>query len=88
MSETDEIKLWCWVLGDTHKRIFEVSVNRSANVYAFKKAIQGQKPSFKNIPADSLDAGAHILTPGSSNCLLKISTKIVLKTLSLKTIGG
>jgi hypothetical protein len=55
MSESDEIRLWCWVLGDTHNRVFEVSITRSATIRGLKKAIQGQKPSFKDIPANSLD---------------------------------
>ncbi|KAM6497143.1 hypothetical protein JOM56_007616 [Amanita muscaria] len=55
MSESDEIRLWCWVLGDTHKRVFSVFIKRSAPIEDLKIAIQGQKPSFKDIPADSID---------------------------------
>jgi len=44
-----------WVLGDTHNRVFEVFIKRNATIDGLKKAIQGQKPSFKDIPADSLD---------------------------------
>ena len=55
MSESDEIRLWCWVLGDTPNQIFEVSIQRSATIYRLKIAIQGLKPSFKDISADSLE---------------------------------
>ncbi len=49
----EEIR-WYWV-GDTHNRVFEVFIKRNATIDGLKKAIQGQKPSFKDIPADSLD---------------------------------
>ena len=55
MSESDEVTLWCWVLGDTPKQVFKVSIKRSATIVDLKEAIQGKKPSFKAIPADSLD---------------------------------
>ena len=55
MSESDEIRLWCWVLGDTHKRVFPVPIKRSAPIHDLKRAIHGQKPEFKDIPVDSLD---------------------------------
>ena len=55
MSESDEITLWCWILGDTHKRVFPVSIKRSAPIHDLKRTIHGQKPSFKDIPVDSLD---------------------------------
>ena len=55
MPESDEITLWSWVLGDTHNRVFEVSIKRRATIDDLKIAIQGQKPSFKDIPADSLN---------------------------------
>jgi hypothetical protein len=55
MSESDKIRLWCWVLGDAHHRVFAVSIKRSAPIYDLKIAIQAQKPSFKNIDADSLN---------------------------------
>jgi hypothetical protein len=51
---SDEIKLWCWVLGDTPNRVFSVSIKRSDTIHDLKKAIQGQKPSFKDISGDSL----------------------------------
>ena len=54
MSEPDEIRLWCWVLGDPYHQVFEVSIKRSALIDDLKIAIQGQKPSFKDIDADSL----------------------------------
>ena len=54
MSESDEISLWCWVLGDTYDRVFEVSIKRNATIYDLKEAIQGRKPSFKAISAASL----------------------------------
>lgn len=55
VSESDEIKLWCWALGDTHYRIFEVSIKRSAGIYGLKITIKERKPSFKDIAADSLN---------------------------------
>ncbi|KAM6504274.1 hypothetical protein JOM56_001217 [Amanita muscaria] len=55
MSESDEIKLWCWVLGDERYRVFRVSIKRSATINGLKKAIQGRKPSFKDIAADSIE---------------------------------
>ncbi|KAM6492684.1 hypothetical protein JOM56_012408 [Amanita muscaria] len=56
MSEsTDEIKLWCWVLGDTPNQVFGISIKRSATIGGLKTAIQGRKPSFKDIPPDSLE---------------------------------
>ena len=54
MSESDEIRLWCWVLGDTPNEIFEVFIKRSATINRLKMAIQGLKQSFKDINADSL----------------------------------
>ncbi|KAF8336080.1 hypothetical protein F5887DRAFT_1285507 [Amanita rubescens] len=54
MSESDEIKLWCWVLGDPRNQIFRVSIKRSAAIDDLKAAIHGRKPSFKDIAADSL----------------------------------
>ena len=52
--ESDEIRLWCWVLGDTPNEIFEVFIKRSANINRLrvKMAIQGLKQSFKDINAD------------------------------------
>lgn len=55
MSESEEIRLWCWVLGDAHKRVFSVIIKRSARIGDLQKAIKEQKPSFKDIPADSID---------------------------------
>ena len=55
MSESDEIELWCWVLGDTPNRVFSVSIKRSDTIYDLKIAIKGEKPPFKDIAADSLD---------------------------------
>ena len=55
MSESDEIRLWCWVLGDAHHRVFQVSIKRSATIHDLKKAIKGRKPSFKDIDADFID---------------------------------
>ena len=52
---SDEIKLWCWVLGDTPNQVFSVSVKRSDTIHVLKKVIQGQKPSFKGISGDSLE---------------------------------
>ena len=54
MSESNEISLWCWVLGDPVRHIFNVSIKRSATIHRLKKAIQGEKPSLKDISADSL----------------------------------
>ena len=54
-KSTDEIKLWCWVLGDSPKRVFSVSIERSATIHDLKKAILREKPSFKDINADCLD---------------------------------
>ncbi|KAK2467901.1 hypothetical protein APHAL10511_000196 [Amanita phalloides] len=50
-----EIRLWCWVLGDPHNRVFAVSIKRSASIDDLKIVIQGRKPSFRDIPADSID---------------------------------
>ena len=56
MSESDEIiMLWCWVLGDPPSRVFSVSVKLSAPIHHLKKAIQAQKPSFKDIAPDALE---------------------------------
>ena len=55
MTESDKIRLWCWVLGDIPNQIFEVSIERSATIYSLKIAIQALKPSFKDISADSLE---------------------------------
>ena len=55
MSKSTEIKLWCWVRGDSPKRVFSVSIERSAPIDDLKIAIQGRKPSFKDIPADSIN---------------------------------
>jgi hypothetical protein len=99
MSKPDEIKLWCWVLGDPPNRAFTVSIELNAPIYNLKKAIHEQKPSFKlkGISVGSLDiykvgvvllsACAQILIHCSSNCLWIISTTIMLKTLSLKTVS-
>ncbi|KAK2459845.1 hypothetical protein APHAL10511_008166 [Amanita phalloides] len=54
MFAPDEIRLWCWVLGDPHDRVFAVSIKRSAPIDDLKIVIQGRKPSFKDIPADSI----------------------------------
>ena len=40
MSASDEIKLWCWVLGDTCERVFPVI--SSAHIEDLKKAIKGK----------------------------------------------
>ncbi|KAF8336773.1 hypothetical protein F5887DRAFT_986435 [Amanita rubescens] len=55
MSESDEITLWCWVLGDSPNRVFSVSLKRSDIIYDLQIAIKGEKPPFKDIAADSLD---------------------------------
>lgn len=55
MSDSDKIKLWCWVLGDTSDRVFSVLIERSASIEDLKEAIQRRKSSFKDIIADSLD---------------------------------
>lgn len=52
MSEPDEIKVWCWVLGDTPNRAFTVSIKLSAPIHDLKNA---QKPSFKDIGPDALE---------------------------------
>ena len=90
MSKPVEIKLWCWVLGDTSDQVFSVSLQLSATIEDLKVAIQTRKPSFKHISVDSLkvSASVYILTPGGSNCLLRTSTKIVLKALGLKKVTG
>lgn len=54
MSEPDEIiKLCCWVLGDAYTQVFSVLIRRSAPIDDLRKAIQGRKPSFKDIFAGS-----------------------------------
>ena len=55
MSASDEIKLWCWVLGDTCERVFPFIIESSAHIEDLKKAIKGKKLSFKDISADSID---------------------------------
>ena len=57
MSASDEIKLWCWVLGDTCERVFPVIIESSAHIEDLKKAIKGKKLSFKDISADSIIGG-------------------------------
>ena len=52
--ESDEIRLWCWVLGDTPNEIFEVFIKRSATINRLKMAIQGLKQPFKDINAEAL----------------------------------
>ena len=46
MSESDKIRLWCWVLGDPYERVFSVIIKRSADIEDLKKAIIQRKPSF------------------------------------------
>ena len=99
MSDSDNLELWCWVLGDKPARVFSVSIERSANIGYLKKTIQKQKSSFKDITASALDlykvgrvvyitAGMQILTPGSLNSLWIISSaKIVHKALILKSVS-
>ncbi|EDR08850.1 uncharacterized protein LACBIDRAFT_326431 [Laccaria bicolor S238N-H82] len=55
MSESDEIELWCWVLGDPYERVFSVTIKRSASIQDLKKAIKGEKQSFTGVDADSID---------------------------------
>ena len=54
MSESGEIKLWCWVLGDPRNQIFRVSIKRNAAIHGLKAAIHGRKPSFKDFAVNSL----------------------------------
>ena len=98
MSDSDNIKLWCWVLGDKPARVFSVSIKHSADIEYLKKNIQKQK-SFEDITASALDlykvgqvvyitAGMQILTPGSLNSLwINSSAKIVHKALILKSVS-
>ena len=55
MSESDEIRLWCWVLGDEYQRVFSVIIKRSARIEDLQTAIQKRKPSFKDVNADTID---------------------------------
>ncbi len=55
MSDSDNIKLWCWVLGDTIHRVFSVSIKRSATIEGLKGEIQTRKSSFKDTNPESLD---------------------------------
>ena len=99
MSDSDNIKLWCWILGDKPAQVFSVSIERSASIEYLKEAIQRRKPSFKDITASTLDlykvgrvvyitAGMQILTPGSLNSLgINSSAKIVHKALILKSVS-
>ena len=52
MSEPYEIKVWCWVLGDTPNRAFTVSIKLSAPIHDLKNA---QEPSSKDIGPDALE---------------------------------
>jgi Crinkler effector protein N-terminal domain len=54
MSDSNEIKLWCWVLGDPSDRVFSVSIRRDVTIEKLKEVIQIRKSSFKDIAADSL----------------------------------
>ena len=49
MSKPEEIKLWCWVLGDPPNRAFIASIKLSDPIYNLQKAIYEQKPSFKGV---------------------------------------
>ena len=55
MSESDEIRLWCWVLGDEYQRVFSVIIKRSARIEDLQTAIQKRKPSFKDVNADTIE---------------------------------
>ena len=55
MSESDEIRLWCWVLGDEYQRVFSVIIKRSARIEDLQTAIQRRKLSFKDVNADTID---------------------------------
>ena len=55
MSESDEIRLWCWVLGDEYQRVFSVIIKRSARIEDLQTAIQQRKPSFKDVNADTIE---------------------------------
>ena len=99
MSDSDNIKLWCWVLGDKPAQVFSVSIERGASIEYLRETIQRQKSSFEDITASALDlykvgrvvyitAGMHILTPGSLNSLwINSSAKIVHKALILKSVS-
>jgi hypothetical protein len=50
----DEIRLFCWVQGDDFQSVFPVDINLGDSVGHLKKAIRVEKPSFKNVAADSL----------------------------------
>ena len=49
MSESDEITLWCWVMGDAPHNAFSVFIKRSATIHLLKSAIHAQTRSFKDI---------------------------------------
>ena len=55
MSESDEITLWCWVMGDAPRNAFSVFIKRSATIDLLKSAIHAQKRSFKDIDIPSLN---------------------------------
>jgi Crinkler effector protein N-terminal domain len=50
-----EIMLFCWVQGDQFNSIFPVNVQPSATIGQLKESIHAKKPSFRDIPADSLN---------------------------------
>jgi hypothetical protein len=99
MSDSDNIKLWCWVLGDKSTRVFSVSIERSASIDYLREIIQRRKSSFEDIAASALDlykvgrvvyitAGMQTLTPGSLNSLwINSSAKIVHKAVILKSVS-
>jgi hypothetical protein len=99
MSDSDNIKVWCWVLRDKPARVFSVSIKRSARIEDLREAIQRRKSSFEDIIASALDlykvgrvvyitAGMQILTPGSLNSLwINSSAKNVHKALILKSVS-
>jgi len=51
---SDEIKLLCWVQGDSVDRGFVVRIKPSNTISDLRKAIKAEKPSFQKIDADSL----------------------------------
>jgi hypothetical protein len=57
MSDSDNIKLWCWVLGDTIHRVISVSIERSATIEELTTVIQERKSLLKDITLDIFKVG-------------------------------
>jgi Crinkler effector protein N-terminal domain len=55
MSDSDILKINCWVLGDRYNRAFQVKIPRNESVDALRVAIKAKKPNaMKDIDAHSL----------------------------------